>query len=90
VSAADKLHNARAILSDHRNSGDEVFSRFNVGKDEQLRYYRDLATEFQKRCSDFEEFLITGAKDIIEELDRVVTELEKHTGNPRADRRPCM
>lgn len=84
VSAADKLHNARAILSDHRSSGDEVFSLFNVGKDEQLRYYRELVTVLRQRCLDFEEFRVAGAENIIEELDRVVTDLEKRTANPEA------
>lgn len=30
VSAADKLHNARAILSDYRKLGDDLWLRFNV------------------------------------------------------------
>src|SRR5262245_29826605 len=34
VSACDKLANARSILKDYRAVGDEVFRRFNVGKDE--------------------------------------------------------
>jgi hypothetical protein len=33
VSAADKLHNARAILADHRQAGDAVFDRFSVPMD---------------------------------------------------------
>lgn len=36
VATADKLHNARAILSDHRQVGDEVFKRFTAPKDYQL------------------------------------------------------
>lgn len=49
VSAADKLHNARAILSDLRLIGDEVFNRFNAGKDGSLWYYRELARIFNSR-----------------------------------------
>jgi hypothetical protein len=36
VAAADKLRNARAILSDYRKHGEELFTRFNAGKDDQL------------------------------------------------------
>lgn len=49
VSLADKLHNARAILSDYRSLGDEVWSRFNVGKEGQLWYYKELAKVFSSK-----------------------------------------
>lgn len=42
VSAADKLHNARAILADLREHGATIFDRFNAGAPEQLWYYRSL------------------------------------------------
>jgi hypothetical protein len=34
IGAADKLHNARAILTDYRQVGEELWSRFKVGKEE--------------------------------------------------------
>ena len=34
VSAADKLHNARVILADLREHGDELWKRFNVSEDQ--------------------------------------------------------
>src|SRR5271167_1594962 len=40
VSAADKLANARAVLKDYREAGEQVWSRFNAGKRDQLWYYR--------------------------------------------------
>jgi (p)ppGpp synthase/HD superfamily hydrolase len=43
VSTADKLHNARAILTDFRALGGVVFERFNVGRGEILWYYRTVA-----------------------------------------------
>lgn len=49
VSAADKLHNARAILADQRALGDAVFDRFNAGKNKTLWYYEQLAEVFQSR-----------------------------------------
>ncbi len=66
VSAADKLHNARSILADLRSSGEELWDRFTGGKEGTLWYYRAL-TEAYKRA---------GANAVVEELDRVVREIE--------------
>jgi (p)ppGpp synthase/HD superfamily hydrolase len=49
VSGCDKLHNARAILSDVRYSGQSVWERFSKGEAEQLWYYRTLADTFKAR-----------------------------------------
>jgi GTP pyrophosphokinase len=43
VSAADKLHNARSIVSDLRTHGPAVFARFNAGQEGTLWYYDSLA-----------------------------------------------
>ncbi len=66
VSAADKLHNARSILADLRSLGEELWDRFTGGKRGTLWYYRTL-TEAYKRA---------GANAVVEELDRVVREIE--------------
>lgn len=66
VSAADKLANAREILSDYRAEGDAVFQRFQGRKQGTLWYYRTLVDVFRK----------AGSSPLIDELDRVVTELE--------------
>jgi (p)ppGpp synthase/HD superfamily hydrolase len=66
VSAADKLANARDILSDYRAEGDAIFNRFKGRKQGTLWYYRTLVNVFRE----------AGATPLIEELDRVVTELE--------------
>jgi (p)ppGpp synthase/HD superfamily hydrolase len=66
VSAADKLSNARETLHDLHVHGDEVFERFEGKKEGTLWYYRALVREFQK----------AGANALVNELDRVVTELE--------------
>ena len=65
VSAADKLANAREILADYRLEGDAVFGRFQGGKQGTLWYYRALVEVFRK-----------AATPLVDELDRVVTELE--------------
>jgi (p)ppGpp synthase/HD superfamily hydrolase len=62
VSAADKLYNAREILSDLRTHRDSVWSRFKGGKEGTLWYYDEVA-----------KILRTG--ELVEELDRVVAEL---------------
>lgn len=49
VSACDKLHNARAIVSDVRLLGDAVFDRFAAPRDQVIWYYRSLAGVFQRR-----------------------------------------
>ena len=48
VSAADKLHNLRSILTDLRDEGDLVWSRFKGKKDGTLWYYRALNEEFKR------------------------------------------
>jgi (p)ppGpp synthase/HD superfamily hydrolase len=66
VSAADKLSNVRETLHDLRVHGEEVFERFAGGREGTLWYYRALVEAFRQ----------AGTNPLIEELDRVVTELE--------------
>jgi (p)ppGpp synthase/HD superfamily hydrolase len=51
VSGCDKLHNARAILTDleNPNVGTKVFDRFTAGRDGTLRYYESLAEIFTRK-----------------------------------------
>jgi (p)ppGpp synthase/HD superfamily hydrolase len=71
VSASDKLHNTRAILADLRRHGLEVFERFSGKKNGTLWYYRALVTAFRQHGDH---------TDLIDELDRVVTEIERVVG----------
>ena len=73
VSAADKLHNARAILDDYRAVGDAVWDRFNVGPAEILWYYRALADAFRA----------VEETPLVERLGRVVSELERTVTSAR-------
>lgn len=66
VSAADKLHNARSILTDLRALGEELWGRFTGGKEGTLWYYRTLVEAYGG----------AGRDPLIEELDRVVGEIE--------------
>ena len=42
VSLADKLHNARSILRDLRRNGNQIWNKFNGGKEGTLWYYHAL------------------------------------------------
>jgi len=66
VSAADKLSNARETLHELRVHGDSVFEKFEGKKAGTLWYYRALLDAFRN----------LGSSPLIDELDRVVTELE--------------
>jgi (p)ppGpp synthase/HD superfamily hydrolase len=71
VSAADKLHNARSILSDYRYLGDAVWARFSGGKEGTLWYYQTLVGALAEGETE------PGLERLVAELDRVVTELLK-------------
>jgi len=66
VSAADKLHNVRTILADYRSEGDRVWDRFSGRKDGTLWYYRAVLDVLRHGRSN----------RLVDELQRVVTELE--------------
>jgi (p)ppGpp synthase/HD superfamily hydrolase len=49
VSLADKVHNARSILTDYRTHGDDFWARFGQGLGLATRvYYRELALAFER------------------------------------------
>ena len=48
VSCADKIYNARAILKDYRQVGENLWERFSAGKEDVLWYYRSLAKVYLK------------------------------------------
>ena len=70
VSAADKVHNAYAILRDLRNVGDKVWERFNANADEIVAYYRSLVRSFRE----------AGGGRLVDELDRIVRAIEREMG----------
>jgi (p)ppGpp synthase/HD superfamily hydrolase len=70
VSSADKLHNARTVLSDYRLLGEDLWTRFNGKKEGTLWYYRAIVDT------------LPGKGPIVEELDRVVAELEALSDRP--------
>jgi (p)ppGpp synthase/HD superfamily hydrolase len=66
VSAADKLSNARETLHKLRVHGESVFEKFEGKKEGTLWYYRALVDAYRK----------AGTGPLVDELDRVVSELE--------------
>lgn len=74
VSAADKLANARSIVSDYRFLGEGLWDRFSGGREGTLWYYRTLADTLLRLRGD----RLAG------ELDRVVREMETLAGAGRS------
>jgi len=70
VPLADKVHNARAILADYREVGEELWARFRGGREESLWYYRELAEVFCRR----------RPGPLADELRRTVAELQALVG----------
>ena len=42
IVCADKLHNIRSIIRDYEEVGEEVWKRFNAGKEQQKWYYTNV------------------------------------------------
>ena len=71
VSAADKVHNAYAILRDLRTIGDAVWARFKHAKaDDILWYYGALVRSFRD----------AGGGPLVDELERVVRGINREIG----------
>jgi (p)ppGpp synthase/HD superfamily hydrolase len=65
VTSADKLNNARSILSDYRQVGEELWGRFKGGKEGTLWYYQAFLQEMRALTR----------SSLLDELQRVVDEL---------------
>jgi (p)ppGpp synthase/HD superfamily hydrolase len=72
VSAADKVHNVRSVVTDYRQVGESIWSRFRGGREGTLWYYRALLNEF----------LRGKPNRLIRELELAVCELEALTERP--------
>lgn len=67
VSLADKLHNARSLLADWRQSGDNIWTHFKAGREGTLWFYQSLVQVYRQ----------TGSDWMTEELERVVSQLHQ-------------
>ena len=70
VSAADKVHNAYAILRDLRTIGEAVWGRFSAAPDDVMSYYEGLVRAFRE----------AGGGPLVEELDRIVRGIRREMG----------
>jgi GTP pyrophosphokinase len=70
VSAADKVHNAYAILRDLRNTGETVWTRFNAAPDDVMSYYESLVRAYRE----------AGGGRLVDELDRIVRAIQREMG----------
>ena len=70
VSASDKLHNVRTILTDYRQHGEAIWPRFSGKKEGTLWYYRALSDEYRRR----------NPNRVTRELEIAVAELERVVG----------
>jgi (p)ppGpp synthase/HD superfamily hydrolase len=72
VSLADKLHNARAILRDYREVGDELWQRFSV-QDPQLHlwYYRSLLDVYARRVDNW---MVDELREVIDRLEQGINQ----------------
>jgi (p)ppGpp synthase/HD superfamily hydrolase len=81
VSLADKIHNARSILTDYRTHGDDLWARFGQGLGLATRvYYRELAAAFERE----RDRLGPAAQPYVDELrlavDAITAMAETHQG----------
>ncbi|HME25717.1 MAG TPA: HD domain-containing protein [Acetobacteraceae bacterium] len=76
VSAADKLHNARSIVTDLRALGPAMFDRFTAPKEGTLWYYASLSEVFRR--------LLPGA--LAEELTETVTTMQRLATQPKGNK----
>ena len=70
MSAADKVHNAYAILRGLRAGGERIWERFNAGPDDILAYYQSLVRAFRE----------AGGGSLVDELERIVKGIEREMG----------
>lgn len=73
VSLADKLHNARSILTDLLRSGEAVWERFNGGKEGTFWYYLRLLEIFR---SVDESPLVVELGWVLERIEQVAARLD--------------
>ena len=71
VSAADKLHNVRAIIRDYDEHGEEIWARFKGRRDGTLWYYETVAHTLVRRSGTQ---LARDLQKAVDELLRVTAE----------------
>ena len=70
VSAADKVHNAYAILRDLRTRGERAWEPFSATPDDVVAYYESLVRAYRE----------AGGGMLVDELDRIVRGIQREMG----------
>ncbi len=73
ISAADKLHNATALVRDYRVIGEALWDRFTASRAQTLWYYREVLSALGTGWS---HPLLEELREMVEELEALV---EPHT-----------
>jgi (p)ppGpp synthase/HD superfamily hydrolase len=76
VSAADKLHNLRSIVSDYQMLGEELWGRFNGKREGTLWYYQQLVDAFRSSA--------LAKPRILQELEAVLAVLMGMVGTQKS------
>jgi GTP pyrophosphokinase len=81
VSLADKLHNARSILTDYRTYGDALWARFGQGQGLATRvYYRSVALAFEAEQARMGEAAAPYVAELRRTVDAITALAEHHQG----------
>jgi (p)ppGpp synthase/HD superfamily hydrolase len=70
VSAADKVHNAYAILRDLRTFGERAWDAYAATPDDVVAYYESLVRAYRE----------AGGGALVDELDRIVRGIQREMG----------
>ena len=76
IAAADKLHNARSVLTDYRALGEAVWDRFTGGREGTLWFYAAVNQALQDAARSDEAPL----NALLADLNETVSALERETG----------
>lgn len=81
VSLADKLHNARSILTDYRTHGDAVWARFKQGQGIATRiYYRELAAALEREAPRLGDAAAPYVRELRLTVNAITALAESHQG----------
>lgn len=78
VCCADKLYNARAIVTDHDTIGDKIWDRFSADKHQTLWYYKSLQRVFSEHWP---------GNPLLAEFGKTVSRMTRAVNGPRSGHR---
>ena len=82
VIAADKLHNLTSILNDLRSLGDDLWSRFNAGPEDQMWYYQSIINVLDRRLDNL---IVERLKDTLDDVQNEIMQqdyVSSYSGKP--------